>query len=83
MNRIRSLLLLAALAAGGAVGCSRHYRAHIPPPPPPPPYAYRERGVAPGPGYVWVDGYWVFRGNHWHWVSGHWVRTPHSRHGRW
>jgi hypothetical protein len=79
MNRIRSLLLLAALAAGGAVGCSRHYRAHIPPPP----YAYRARGMAPGPGYVWVDGYWVFRGNHWHWVSGHWVRPPYSRYGRW
>ncbi|MDP2997496.1 MAG: hypothetical protein Q8N47_08410 [Bryobacterales bacterium] len=81
MNRIRSLLLLAALAAGVSVGCSRHYRAHTPPPPPPP-YAYRERGMAPGPGYVWVDGYWAFRGNHWHWMSGHWVRQPYSRRGR-
>ena len=81
MNRIRSLLLLAALAAGGAAGCSRHYRAHIPPPPPPP-YAYRARGMAPGPGYVWADGYWVFRGNHWHWVTGHWAPPPHWRPGR-
>jgi len=81
MNRIRSLLLLAALAAGTSAGCSRHYRAHTPPPPPPP-YAYRARGTAPGPGYVWVDGYWVFRGNHWRWVSGHWAPPPHSRHGR-
>jgi hypothetical protein len=81
MNRIRSLLLLAALAAGTSAGCSRHYRAHTPPPPPPP-YAYRERGMAPGPGYVWVDGYWALRGNRWHWMSGHWVRPPYSRHGR-
>ncbi len=81
MNRIRSLLLLAALAAGGAVGCSRHYRAHTPPPPPPP-YAYRARGMAPGPGYVWVDGYWVSRGHRWHWVSGHWAPPPHARRGR-
>ena len=80
MNRIRILLLLGALAMGGAVGCARHVHvAHVPPPPPPPPHAYRNHGRPPGPGYVWVDGYWVRRGNHWRWVNGHWARPAYRR----
>jgi len=31
--------------------------------------------VQPGPGYVWVDGEWEWRGG-WVWVGGHWVRPP-------
>lgn len=76
MKRIRCLLLVAALAAAGAVGCSRHvYVARVPPPPPPARYENRAYGRPPGPGYAWVDGHWVRRGNHWYWVRGHWVRV--------
>ena len=32
--------------------------------------------VAPGPGYVWVAGDWVWRGS-WVWVGGYWVYPPH------
>jgi len=28
----------------------------------------------PGPGYVWVGGYWQWDGAHYVWVPGRWVR---------
>lgn len=29
-------------------------------------------GVAPGPGYVWMGGYWGWVGGRHVWVGGHW-----------
>ena len=34
--------------------------------------------VAPGPGYVWIGGEWVWNGG-WVWVGGHWAYPPHPR----
>jgi hypothetical protein len=31
--------------------------------------------IAPGPGFVWVGGGWVWR-NHWVWERGHWAHPP-------
>jgi hypothetical protein len=36
-------------------------------------------GFAPGPGYVWTDGYWDWRGGNWVWITGRWLRPPHRR----
>jgi hypothetical protein len=33
---------------------------------------------APGPGHVWVPGYWSWQGS-WIWVRGAWVIPPHPR----
>jgi len=42
--------------------------------------------VAPGPGYVWIDGEWEWHGR-WIWIGGHWVWPPHPHavwvHGSW
>ena len=44
--------------------------------PPPPPV---ETVVfAPGPGYVWIGGEWVWNGG-WIWVAGHWGYPPYPR----
>lgn len=32
--------------------------------------------VAPGPGFIWIGGCWVWR-SHWVWERGHWARPPH------
>jgi hypothetical protein len=50
--------------------------------PPPPP---REVIVAsPGPGYIWLGGYWDGAPGHYRWVRGHWDRPPRGReHARW
>lgn len=42
--------------------------------PPPPPA--QTVVVAPGPGYVWVDGEWSWDGQ-WVWVGGHWAWPPY------
>jgi len=41
--------------------------------PPPPPQ--ETVVIAPGPGYVWAGGEWVWNGR-WVWVSGHWLVPP-------
>src|SRR2546425_2322857 len=46
---------------------------------PPPPRAYGIVGVAPGPGYVWIDGFWDWRGGNWRWMNGYWGRRPRPR----
>ena len=33
-------------------------------------------GVAPGPGYFWIGGYYHWYGNRWGWVRGHYEVPP-------
>lgn len=56
-------------ACGG--GYSSAYVGYGPPPP-----RYGVVGVAPGPGYIWVDGYWNRYGNDWRWMNGRWAAPP-------
>jgi YXWGXW repeat-containing protein len=58
---------LTACAGGGAVVVR-----YGPPPPP----RYGVVGFAPGPGYIWTDGYWDRRGSQWVWIGGRWLRPP-------
>jgi len=44
---------------------------------PPPPLAYGPVGVAPYPGWVWIDGYYDWSGSRWMWRPGRWARPPH------
>jgi len=54
---------------------------------PPPAHSEVIIGVAPGPDYIWVGGYWGRYRNNWHWVGGRWVLRPHPNaawvEGRW
>jgi hypothetical protein len=43
-------------------------------PPPAPPV--ETIAVAPGPGYVWVNGEWVWNGG-WYWAAGYWMFPPY------
>src|SRR5258705_11810854 len=53
----------------------------------PPPIRVESRGPAPGSGYVWINGYWGYRGNDYAWTAGRWERPPRGRRrweeGRW
>ncbi|HWZ41846.1 MAG TPA: YXWGXW repeat-containing protein [Candidatus Saccharimonadales bacterium] len=42
----------------------------------PPPVRYEQQYDAPGPGYTWIDGYWIQQGRHYQWVGGHWQQPP-------
>jgi outer membrane lipoprotein SlyB len=43
----------------------------------PPPSPAQTVVVAPGPGYVWVTGEWVWN-NGWGWRAGYWAHPPHG-----
>lgn len=41
---------------------------------PPPPRV--EAGVAqPGPDFVWISGFWAWKGGRYAWISGYWVKS--------
>ena len=71
-GRLLSGALLAASAVLSACAGGGYVAAYGPPAP-----RYAVMGVAPGPGYVWTDGYWDLRGgSRWAWVEGRWMRPP-------
>jgi hypothetical protein len=43
----------------------------------PPAPIYETVGVAPGPGYLWIGGYYHWSGGGWVWYRGHYARPPH------
>jgi len=59
----------------------------------PPVPVYEVRGVPPGPGYVWIEGYHHWNGRAYVWTPGRWAPPPraysswvpgrwvHDRHG--
>lgn len=45
----------------------------------PPPTPRVERVIpSPGPGYVWVQGYWYPVNGHYRWHRGYWTRAPYE-----
>ena len=43
---------------------------------PPPPRGEVITGLAPGPDYVWVGGYWTHHPTGWTWMTGRWSLRP-------
>ena len=83
--------LLAVLAGACLVGGCVHQAhqppaaANTPPPAtvgheivvdrPPPMPVVETMDIAPGPGFVWIPGAWVWR-TQWVWDRGHWAHPP-------
>src|SRR5215468_6813314 len=42
----------------------------------PPPLPIYDQPVIPGPGYIWMPGYWAYGPNGYYWVPGTWVLPP-------
>ena len=72
---IKKLLAMAVLA-GGCAFSQISIGVNIGPPPPP--RVVRVQPRAPGPGYVWVDGYWYPNGRKYKWHEGYWTRPPYE-----
>lgn len=83
----RLALMAAVLSPLGLTAC-------VVAPSAPPPYARYEPvlvapppprvdviGVAPYPGYVWIGGFWTWRGGRHDWVPGRWDAPRHGH--RW
>jgi hypothetical protein len=81
---VASLFLAAALASSAACASPRG-RVYVRVGPPAP--IVEARVVAPGPGYIWVPGYYVWNGAAYAWRPGRWERAPRARAvwvpGRW
>jgi hypothetical protein len=73
---VKQKLFALALLAGGAVFGQVSFGISIGPPPPPRVMAIRP--AAPGPGFVWVDGYWYPVGRRYRWHQGYWSRAPYA-----
>ncbi len=78
---LKTALLAGVLAASSLLtACASHgYYGYRVGPPPPAPYAVGAAGYAPGPGYIWADGFWDLRGSRWVWAPGRWDRPPRGR----
>src|SRR5277367_1825573 len=72
MKRKLKLLCLATPLLLGLGACAGGVYVAAPPPAP----RAVVMGVAPGPGFVWTDGYWDWRGGNWAWIGGAWARPP-------
>ncbi|HEX3877536.1 MAG TPA: hypothetical protein VHW24_11155 [Bryobacteraceae bacterium] len=72
----RNLLVGALLFAGTVLtGCAGGSFVVATGPPAP---RYGVVGVAPGPGYMWTEGFYDLRGSNWVWVPGAWRRPPRA-----
>jgi len=81
---VTSLIFAGMLAS--SIGCaSPRGRVYVRVAPPAP--IVEARVVAPGPGYFWVPGYYVWNGAAYAWRPGLWERAPRARAvwvpGRW
>ena len=48
----------------------------------PPARVYEQRGPRPERGYVWINGYHRYEGDHYVWTAGRW-ESPPQQHQRW
>lgn len=80
VNKVLVSLMIAAGAIGAVAtplpSAAATYREIIVERAPPPPRD--ERVPAARRGYVWVPGYWDWRGNRHVWVRGSWARERHG-----
>jgi hypothetical protein len=72
---VKKKLLVLMLLAAGSVFAQVSVGIRIGPPPPP--RVVRVRPAAPGPEFIWVDGYWYAVGNRYKWHAGYWTRPAY------
>jgi hypothetical protein len=70
MNLAAAAFVLAGTILTGCAGGAYVVAAGPPPP------RYGAMGYAPGPGFVWTEGFYNMRGSSWVWVPGAWRRPP-------
>ena len=72
---IGALFIIGSLLSGSVLSAQVSIGVRIGAPPPP--RVLRVRPLSPGPGYVWVDGYWYPIGGRYRWHAGYWTRPPY------
>jgi hypothetical protein len=77
MNRFTKAILVAAMLLGGVSVLAAQISVGIRIGPPPPARVVRAL-PSPGPGFLWVEGYWYPVGRHYKWHEGYWSRPPYE-----
>jgi hypothetical protein len=73
-------LLALALLAGSTLFAAPAVRVGIEIGAPPPPPAVRfARPFSPGPGFVWINGFYEPVGGQYRWREGYWAPRPYLR----
>ncbi len=75
-SKFAGLALLAGLMIAGDSSAFGQLSIRIGPPPVV--RVERYRPPMPGPGYIWVNGYWYPAGNRYVWHQGYWTRPPYE-----
>jgi WXXGXW repeat (2 copies) len=70
-----AFVITSSLLAAGACATSGRVYVRVGPPPP----HVEAVVVAPGPGFVWIPGYYRWDGSVYVWVPGHYERRPRPR----
>ena len=78
MRKFIGAALLAAMLLTGSPALKAQISVGIGIGAPPPPRVLRVRPVAPGPDYVWVDGYWYVVDGRYVWHRGYWTLPPYG-----
>jgi len=73
--RAAALAGLAVTMSGAMSACASTYGGVYVRSGPPAPM-YERRVVAPGPGYIWVPGYYQWSGRAYYWTPGRYMRPP-------
>lgn len=73
-NPVINYMINTPSTVGATAETTRITTTYIQQAPPPPPA--ETLVVAPGPGYVWIGGEWVWNGG-WFWVGAHWAYPPY------
>jgi hypothetical protein len=68
-------LFASLVAASACVPARGRLYVRVGPPAP----VVEARIIAPGPGYVWVPGYYFWSGAQYVWRPGVWIRPPRGR----
>jgi len=73
---MKKTLLALLLLTGGSAFAQLSVGVRIGPPPAP--RVVRVHPRAPGPDYIWIDGYWYADGRRYRWHDGYWTRPPYA-----
>src|SRR5437870_2010158 len=77
VGRMAAVLLLGGCLLPAVACASPRGRMYVRVGPPAP--IVESRLVAPGPGYLWLPGYYSWDGRGYGWVPGRWDRAPTAR----
>jgi Glycine zipper len=73
-EKVLNFMINTPTTIGGSTDVSTGTTTVVSQPPPPAPVDIV--GVAPGPGYVWIGGTWIWNGG-WVWRAGYWGYPPY------